>query len=209
MAELPIKEGTVTVAGQTLFYRESAPPSPSGVSILLLHGIRFSSLEWQKLQTLQKLAAAGHRAVAIDLPGLGQSKDAVAPATLGEPAPASFLQGVLETLNLVPAVIISPSLSGMYSLPLLLSQPQKLKAYVPVAPICTDKFSAQEYAVVQVPTLIVYGDKDEQLGEVSLSNLKNLPNHSVLCIKGAGHACYLDDPDAWHSGLLGFLSNLK
>ncbi|XP_053324879.1 putative protein-lysine deacylase ABHD14B [Spea bombifrons] len=211
MAEVEVKEGSVKVSGQTLFFREAVPlqTSPKQPPVLLLHGIRFSSLDWLKLNTMQKLAAAGHRAVAIDLPGLGQSKDAVAPSPLGEPAPAGFLQEVLQSLNMVPAVIISPSLSGMYSLPLLVNQPQNIAAYVPVAPICTDKFPAQDYARVQVPTLIVYGDKDEQLGEVSLRNLKNLPNHEVLCMKGAGHACYLDDPETWHNGLLQFLSNLK
>lgn len=212
MAEVQIREGSVSTSGQTLFYREAVPPQPPSSPkppVLLLHGIRFSSQTWLELGTLNKLAAAGHRAVAIDLPGLGRSKDAVAPCPLAEPAPAAFIQEVLDSLNLAPAVIISPSLSGMYSLPLLLHNPQSVAAYVPVAPICTDKFSAQDYGRVQVRTLIVYGDGDEQLGEVSLRNLKNLTNHQVFCMKGAGHACYLDDPDTWHRGLLEFLASLK
>lgn len=69
---------------------------------------------------------------------------------MGEPASASFLQEVLGALHMAPAVIISPSYSGTYSLPLLLRSPQSLAAYVPVAPLCTDKFSAQDYASVQV-----------------------------------------------------------
>ncbi|KAM4652345.1 putative protein-lysine deacylase ABHD14B isoform 1-T3 [Discoglossus pictus] len=211
MADVKVQEGSVKVSGQTLFYREAAAvqSSPPRPPVLLLHGIRFSSLEWQNLQTLNKLAAAGHRAVAIDLPGLGRSADAVAPSPLGQPAPATFLQEVLQALNMAPAVVISPSLSGMYSLPLVLQSSQNVTAYVPIAPICTDKFSAHDYSQVQIPTLIVYGDRDEQLGEVSLKNLQNLPNHRVFCMKGAGHACYLDDPDTWHQGLLEFLSTLK
>ena len=61
---------------------------------------------------------------------------------------------------------------------------------------------------VQVPTLIVYGDQDTQLGEVSLRNLSNLANHSVVVMKGAGHPCYLDDPDTWHKALIDFLHQL-
>lgn len=61
---------------------------------------------------------------------------------------------------------------------------------------------------LQVPSLIVYGDQDTQLGELSLSNLKNLANHSVVVMKGAGHACYLDDPDTWHKALTDFLNTL-
>lgn len=82
--------------------------------------------------------------------GLGQSKAAVAPAAVGELAPGTFLQQVCESLQLGPVVVVSPSLSGMYSLPFLFQHTSMLKAYVPIAPICTDKFNAQQYASVQV-----------------------------------------------------------
>lgn len=82
--------------------------------------------------------------------GLGRSKDAVAPAPVGQPAPAAFLKAVSEALCLGPAVVISPSLSGMYSLPFLLEHSQLFKAYVPVAPICTEKFTAEQYAQIKV-----------------------------------------------------------
>lgn len=82
--------------------------------------------------------------------GLGRSKDAVAPAPVGQPAPAAFLKAVSEALCLGPAVVISPSLSGMYSLPFLLEHSQLFKAYVPVAPICTEKFTVEQYAQIKV-----------------------------------------------------------
>lgn len=82
--------------------------------------------------------------------GLGRSKDAVAPAPVGQPAPAAFLKAVSEALGLGPAVVISPSLSGMYSLPFLLEHSHLFKAYVPVAPICTEKFTAEQYAQIKV-----------------------------------------------------------
>ncbi|KAI4895359.1 hypothetical protein NFI96_026284 [Prochilodus magdalenae] len=141
-------------------------------------------------------------------PGLGQSKAAEAPAPVGQPAPGEFLRQVCEALQTGPVVVISPSLSGMYSLPFLFQHTQQVKAYIPVAPICTDKFKAEQYASIQVPTLIIYGDQDTQLGEVSLRNLSNLPNHRVVVMKGAGHPCYLDDPETWHKSILEFLQGL-
>lgn len=60
----------------------------------------------------------------------------------------------------------------------------------------------------QVPTLIVYGDQDVDLGNLSLTNLSNLANHKVVVMKGAGHPCYLDDPDTWHKALTDFLTAL-
>ncbi|MBN3317378.1 ABHEB protein, partial [Atractosteus spatula] len=97
----------------------------------------------------------------------------------------------------------------MYSLPFLLQHGGMVRAYVPVAPICTEKFSAEQYKAVQTPALIVYGDQDTQLGEVSLGNLRNLANHKVVVMKGAGHACYLDNPEEWHRVLLEFLQSLE
>ncbi|KAG9327987.1 hypothetical protein JZ751_017007 [Albula glossodonta] len=142
------------------------------------------------------------------LQGLGNSKAAVAPAAVGELAPGGFLKQVLEALQLGPAVVISPSLSGMYSLPLLFQHGSLVRAYIPVAPICTEKFTAEQYGSIQTPSLIVYGDQDTQLGEVSLNNLKNLANHKVVVMKGAGHPCYLDNPAEWHKAVLEFLQTL-
>ncbi|XP_034022188.1 protein ABHD14B isoform X2 [Thalassophryne amazonica] len=211
MSVVKMTEGTVQVSCSKvpLFYRRAEPATGEArMTVLLLHGIRFSSENWLKIRTLETLAKAQCQAVAIDLPGLGQSKSAEAPAAVGELAPAGFLKEVCEQLSLSPVVLISPSLSGMYSLPFLHQHQDLVRAYVPVAPICTEKFTAEQYQSVKVPTLIVYGDQDAQLGEVSLRNLSNLANHSVVVMKGAGHPCYLDDPDTWHKALTDFLNML-
>lgn len=55
-------------------------------------------------------------------------------------------------MDLGPPVVISPSLSGMYSLPFLTAPGSQVRGYVPVAPICTDKINAADYASVKVPT---------------------------------------------------------
>ncbi|XP_041810744.1 protein ABHD14B [Chelmon rostratus] len=211
MSAVKMTEGSVQLecCKAPLFYRQSEPASGEAkMSVLLLHGIRFTSENWLSIGTLDTLAKAGCRAVAIDLPGLGRSKAAKALAPIGELNPAGFLKEVCEQLNLSSVVLISPSLSGSYSLPFLFQHQALVRAYIPVAPICSDKFTAEQYQSVKVPTLIVYGDQDTELGELSLSNLRNLANHSVVVMKGAGHPCYLDDPDTWHKALTDFLNTL-
>lgn len=71
MAGVELHEGTVQVQGQSLFFRQARPGAGQAArfSVLLLHGIRFSSETWQNLGTLHRLAQAGYRAVALDLPG--------------------------------------------------------------------------------------------------------------------------------------------
>ncbi|KAM8758153.1 putative protein-lysine deacylase ABHD14B isoform 1-T2 [Rhynchonycteris naso] len=209
MAGVEQREGTIQVQGQSLFFRETLPGGGQAARfpVLLLHGIRFSSETWQTLGTLHRLAQAGYRAVAIDLPGLGRSKEATAPAPVGELVPSSFLAAVVSALDLDAPVVISPSLSGMYSLPFLTAPDSKLRGYVPVAPICTDKISAADYASVKTTAFIVYGDQDP-MGHTGFEHLKQLPNHRVFVMKGAGHTCYLEQPDEWHAGLIDFLQGL-
>ncbi|KAG9471477.1 hypothetical protein GDO78_014594 [Eleutherodactylus coqui] len=42
----------------------------------------------------------------------------------------------------------------------------------------------------------------------SLESLQHLPNHTLSPLKGAGHACYMDRPEEFHTALLMFLSKL-
>lgn len=73
MSTVKLSEGTVTVdicSGTPLFYRQSEPGTGEPrLTVLLLHGIRFSSENWLNIGTLETLAKAGCQAVAVDLPG--------------------------------------------------------------------------------------------------------------------------------------------
>ena len=55
-----------------VFYQYTSPPESgpsSGLYVLLLHGAAFSSQNWVDIGTLSVLAAMGHKAVAVDIPG--------------------------------------------------------------------------------------------------------------------------------------------
>lgn len=69
---MKMTEGSLSIASckSPLFYRQAEPATGAArLPVLLLHGKRFSSENWLNIGTLDTLAQAGCRAVAIDLPG--------------------------------------------------------------------------------------------------------------------------------------------
>ncbi|XP_063224401.1 putative protein-lysine deacylase ABHD14B isoform X2 [Bacillus rossius redtenbacheri] len=201
--QVPGQEGAWEV-----FYREARPPSGvmrTNVSVLLLHGRSFTSETWLKLGTLHVLPALGHRAVAVDLPGYGNTKVAFS----GDKA--AFLWQLCEQLQLQSSglVVVSPSMSGQYSVGFLAAHWRSLAGYVAVAPVATDSVPSSVLALVQTPTVILRGQKDQTgLAEAAAGNLGVLPASVDVLFEGAGHACYLDQPDRFHRLLHNFVTLL-
>ncbi|XP_069798428.1 protein ABHD14A-like [Narcine bancroftii] len=196
----------------SMFYRQALPKEKDGQSsqprleVLLLHGQAFSSRTWESLGTLNLLAQHGYRAVAADLPGFGNTL----PMEIGKTDKdrADFLLAFLDAVGIQRPVLISPSMSGRFSIPFVMLHNQRLKGFVPIAPVGTSAYRAEQYQKVQTPTLIVFGEQDTNLGAQSLKNLRHLPHHSIFKIPAAHHACYLDEPHKFHDALLDFLTQL-
>ncbi|KAK3605905.1 hypothetical protein CHS0354_017811 [Potamilus streckersoni] len=203
-----VKEVTVKVKVDgkevDILTRQTDPSTVSPqLDLLLLHGQKFTSENWADIQTLQLLSVWNYRPVAVDLPGYGKSKSAAVKDNV------AFMEELIQALKLNAPVIISPSMSGEFSLPYLFKDPSNVlirsKAYIPVAPVYTDKYDKKLYEQLKIPTAIIYGQKDETLGTDSKENLKNLPGSKLFMIEGAGHAAYLDKPDKFHQILYSFL----
>ncbi|XP_011737844.1 protein ABHD14A isoform X3 [Macaca nemestrina] len=147
----------LTPGNSPIFYREVLPLNPAHrVEVVLLHGKAFNSHTWEQLGTLQLLSQRGYRAVALDLPGFGNSAPSKEAST--EAGRAALLERALQDL--------------------------------------------------ETPTLILYGELDHILARESLQQLRHLPNHSVVKLRNAGHACYLHKPQDFHLVLLAFLDHL-
>lgn len=114
----------VTIQQQKIHYLEMAGKTPNNIfsNILLLHGASFTAQTWYNLGTLSTLAMKGYRAMAIDLLGYGQL------STIPNIEPVSFIQELINTLQLDTPVIIFPSMSGSFSLPFLIAHPNQIKA---------------------------------------------------------------------------------
>jgi abhydrolase domain-containing protein 14 len=62
---------------------------------------------------------------------------------------------------------------------------------------------------LQLPTLIIYGERDTSLGVFSASHLRALPNGRVFKVPHAGHAAYLNNPDMFHTLVLNFVDLVR
>lgn len=185
--------------GKPLFRRTAGPAD--GRPVLLLHGAAFDSETWQKLGTIDALANAGHRVIAVDLPGFGKS-----PARRSDPS--SFGIELLDHLGIDRVVVVSPSMSGGASLPLVLHHPDRVAGYVPIAPVGSLEY-AKKLKNCPVPTLVIWGEKDQLFPAAQAAVLaEGFERAEVLILPGARHPAYLDQPEMFHEALLKFITQL-
>ncbi|KAF6312397.1 abhydrolase domain containing 14A [Rhinolophus ferrumequinum] len=139
----------LTPGNSPIFYREVLPLHRARrVEVVLLHGRAFTSHTWEQLGTLQLLAQRGYRAVALDLPGFGNSAPSKEAST--EAGRAELLERVLRDLEVQNAVLVSPSLSGHYALPFLMRGHHQLHGFVPIAPASTQNYTQEQFWAVKV-----------------------------------------------------------
>lgn len=169
-----------------------------GRPVLLLHGAAFRAQTWRDTGTLALLARAGYRAIAIDLPGFGQSPRSPIP-------PAEFLDKLLAKLDLSCPVIITPSMSGRFSWPYATRHADKLAGLVAMAPVAIRQY-ADQLPQVTCPVLAIWGENDHVVPRSDQALLASrCPRARKVTIPGAGHAAYMDNAAAFHKALLAFL----
>ena len=57
--------------------------------------------------------------------------------------------------------------------------------------------------------MLIYGERDISIGVASHKNLQYIPNFHAMVLENARHACYMDQPDAFHSLLYNFLQKIE
>jgi pimeloyl-ACP methyl ester carboxylesterase len=187
------------VAGGRVHYLAAGPDS--GRAVVLLHGAKFQAQTWRDLDTLTELVRHGYRALAIDLPGFGQSPRANVDHR-------TWLVELLDALDVDQPVIVSPSMSGRFALPLVTGHPNRVAGFVALAPVGINEHR-DHLSKITAPTLAIWGENDRvvplrQAGLLALA----APNAQKVIIAGARHAAYLDNPATFHRELLRFLSSL-
>lgn len=71
-----------------------------------------------------------------------------------------FLEKLITALDLRTPVIVSPSMSGSYSLPFLFVDPANVSkrsaGFIPIAPVQTESYSQEKYKSLNVSILILF-----------------------------------------------------
>lgn len=226
-----VQSDSVTVQGVKVHYVYAMPKQPSSISVLLLHGQSYTSQNWNELGTIGMISAMGYHPIAVDLPGFGRTP------SISNIDKARFIDDLISGLHLQKPVLISPSMSGSFSLQYLVEHPGKLGGFVPIAPVGTSILSD-----VSCKEKETDGAEDVPLNDDCMRimpflrtdrpnlNCIKVPslivwgekdkgeNSAKLCLlsesQGAeipegAHSAYISNPDLWHDLLYNFLNMLN
>lgn len=80
--------------------------------------------------------------------GYGKSPDSE--ALKSDQNRVDLLSRFMESLGVRGAVLLSPSMSGHYSIPFLVKNHAQLHGFIPIAPVGTRSYTAQQYQGIPV-----------------------------------------------------------
>lgn len=109
---------TIQAGPNRLYFRELGAGRP----VILLHGLGGDTTRWD--QSMVPLAAAGYRAIALDMLGFGLSEKPSGPYRVARLAQS--LSAFLDALDLKDVVVVGNSLGGWTAAELALADPSRI-----------------------------------------------------------------------------------
>jgi len=81
---------------------------------------------------------------------------------------------LIEVLKLNKPILVSPSMSGGYSLPFVVKHAYKLGGFIPIVPVNIEEHE-QGLEGIELPTMAIWGSNDRLGGELGITFQ---PSHS-------------------------------
>ncbi len=165
---------TVSVLG--LRTRVLASGDASAPPVLLIHGVGGWAENWREV--MDPIAQSGRRAIAVDLPGFGESEPPGRVAHFGprEPFYPRFVVALLDTLGLDAAHLVGSSMGGAVAYMAAVSAPERTRSLALVAAGGLGRDIALLLRLVTLP------------GTIALSRIIGRPAHA----RGVLRTCFFD-----------------
>ena len=180
----------------TISYLHAGPPSSDRL-VVFLHGAVFSARTWQVVGTLDALADAGVRSVALELPGSANGLSGPRQSTAHM---RTLLGAFVRELGWQHRVlVVAASRGGMVGSPFVFEQPEQAAGYVSVAALL-DKPSGANTS--SVPALVIWGALDSP-GRSEATMRAFTSAHRVI-LPDAPHPAYLKEPARFSEPVLAF-----
>ena len=191
-------EKTLNVAGHkcpALYY------TASGVPIVFLHGLSYTSDIWQRIGVLDYLMKKRIPFLALDMPyGL---KSECQPKTRNPEKNIEYVNEAVKTVfGEVTPVLVGASIGGNIALRYAAKFPVKGLLLVGPARVFEPDL-VQVYNKFNFSTTIIWGSHDNIIGGEDMRALANkLPDAKLVVYEGANHSSYKDEPDRFKRDLL-------
>ena len=173
----------------------------SGVPIVFLHGLSYTSGIWQRIGLTELLVEKHVPFLALDMPyGL---KSKCQPKTRDpEKNIAVVNEAVKSMLGSVTPVLVGASIGGNIALRYATRFPVKGLLLVAPARALEEEF-VQSYSKFKFPITIIWGSEDTIVASEDMRTLSDkLPNAKLIIYNGASHSAYKDQPDRFKRNLL-------
>jgi pimeloyl-ACP methyl ester carboxylesterase len=165
-AEAAPPSGRFVAAGDVSIFVQEAGPA-DGVPVLFVHGTGAWSETWR--ESLNTLAGAGYRAIAIDLPPFGYSQRP-SPPRYGKGEQGRRILAVLDTLALKQPILVGHSFGGGPTVEAVMLAPERVRGIILVDAALSIRTDVADPPSVVIGDIMAVGPLREGLTATILTN---------------------------------------
>lgn len=187
---------------------QSLSHSASGVPVVFLHGLSFTSDVWRRIGVTDLLVEKHVPFLALDMP-YGLKADCRPKTRNPETNVTVAAEAVQNMFGSAVPVLVGASIGGNIALRYAAKFP--VKGLMLIAPSnALDEDLVRSFGKFRFPVRIIWGSQDNIIsGEEMRTLAGKLPNAKLLVYNDASHPAYLSQPQLFKRDLLEFYANIE